>query len=249
MRLMLLCLSTWLFAGACTCERTRTEIPRLEIPFASEPPIIDGSLDDAIWASAAHTERFVDTMSGAPAEPEARAHLAYDEEALYVAFEVRDPLLRSSFEGHDAHLWEQDAVELMIDPDGDGLRYVELQVSPTNVVFDTWFDSRRAPAPFGHIAWSSRLRSAVRTRGTPNDEEADDGYMVEIAIPFESLAPMGGSAPRGDNEWRVALYVLDALAEEQRGVGWSPPMVGDFHVPERFGRLAFTGTGSTQPTH
>lgn len=239
MRLTLLSCAIWAFATACTCERARTDIPRLEVPFTSEPPVIDGVLSDPIWTRAGHTERFVDTMSGAPANLEVRAHLAYDAEALYVAFEVRDTLLRSSFEGHDAHLWEQDAVELMIDPDGDGLRYVELQVSPTNLVFDTWFDSRRAPAPFGHIAWNSQLRSAVRTRGTPNDDEADDGYTVEIAVPFASLAPMGGSAPRSGTEWRLALYVLDALAEGQRGVGWSPPLVGDFHVPERFAHLRF----------
>jgi hypothetical protein len=144
-------------------------------------------------------------------------------------------------------LWEQDAVELMIDPDGDGFRYVELQVSPTNLVFDTWFDSRRAPAPFGHITWSSNLRSAVETRGTPNDDGEDDGYVVEIAIPFSALATMNGNTPQAGNEWRVALYVLDALPNGQRGVGWSPPMIGDFHVPDRFGRPVFMGRQDPVP--
>lgn len=228
--------------GACSCEPPpRTEIPRLRVPRASVPPVLDGRLDDAVWADAATTERFVDTMSGTHAAPEARAWLAYDDEALYVAFEVDDVLLRSDFEGHDAHLWEQDAVELMIDPDGDGRSYVELQVSPTNLVFDTWFDSSRAPQPFGHVGWSSGLRSAVEARGTPNDDDEDRGYVAEIAIPWSAFASIGTPAarPSSGDEWRVALYVLDAGAAGQAGVGWSPPLIGDFHVPDRFGRLAF----------
>lgn len=208
---------------------------------AAEAPVIDGRLDDAVWAHAARTERFVDTMSGAQASPEASARMAWDDEALYVAFEVADELLRSRFEGHDAHLWEEDAVELMIDPDGDGRSYVELQVSPTNLVFDTWFDARRVPQPFGHVRWSSELRSAVSTSGTPNDDEADEGWIAEIAIPWRTLGSIGVPAgtPRSGETWRVALYVLDARERGQAGVGWSPPMIGDFHVPDRFGRVVF----------
>ncbi|MDQ3031161.1 MAG: carbohydrate-binding family 9-like protein [Myxococcota bacterium] len=238
-----LCVAGLMLSSACTCEPPpRTEIPRASVPRASAPPTIDGRLDDDAWASAATTDRFVDTLSGAHAPPEVRARLTYDDNALYVAFEVADELLRSDFEGHDAHLWEQDAVELMIDPDGDGRSYVELQVSPTNLVFDTWFDTRRAPQPFGHVGWSSGLRSAVDARGgTANDDEADRGYVAEIAIPWSAFASIGTPAarPAPGDEWRVALYVLDADTGGQRGVGWSPPLIGDFHVPDRFGRLVF----------
>ena len=228
--------------AGCTCgaPAPRTEIPTLRAPRASAPPVIDGQLDDPMWSQAARTERFVRTMSGAPGEPEASARVAWDDDALYVAFEVADPLLRSRFDGHDAHLWEEDVVELMIDPDGDGRRYGELQVSPTNHVFDTWFSARRAPAPFGHVAWSSSLRSAVSTEGRVNDGAADRGWIAEIAIPWAGLEPLGvRSAPTPGDTWRVALYVLDAREEGQLGVGWSPPLVGDFHVPERFGRVVF----------
>jgi hypothetical protein len=178
-------------------------------------------------------------MDGSHASPGATARLAWDDEALYVAFEVQDTWLRSGFSGHDARLWEEDAVELMIDPDGDGRRYAELQVSPTGLVFDTWFDARRVPQPFGHVEWSSGLRAAVTTQGTPNDGAPDAGYVVEMAIPWTAFEVLGAARPRPGDEWRVALYVLDARERGQAGVGWSPPLVGDFHVPERFGRLVF----------
>ncbi|UJR81673.1 carbohydrate-binding family 9-like protein [Sandaracinus amylolyticus] len=242
MRARELLISVALLSG-CTCATPppRTEIPTLRVPRASAPPTLDGRLDDAIWRDAARTERFVDTMDGSHAQPEVTARMAWDDDALYVAFEVADELLRCDLEGHDAHLWEQDAVELMIDPDGDGRSYAELQVSPTNLVFDTWFDARRVPQPFGRVAWSSELRSAVSTEGTPNDDAADEGWTAEIAIPWSAFERLGtpASRPSRGDTWRIALYVLDVRAQGQLGVGWSPPLIGDFHVPERFGRVTF----------
>ncbi|MEM9189258.1 MAG: carbohydrate-binding family 9-like protein [Myxococcota bacterium] len=229
------------FVG-CQCEpEPRTAIPTLTVKRAETAIEIDGRLDEVVWRDANRTERFVNTMNGAYAEPSAAARMAWDDDHLYVAFEVDDRDLRCSFENHDDHLWEQDAVELMIDPDGDGENYFEIQVSPTELVFDTRFDSRRQPQPFGHLNWQSNLRAAVVAQGEANDDAVDGGYVAEIAIPFSSFAVGATPAepPGPDTTWRIALYVLDAVEGGQRGVGWSPPLVGDYHVPDRFGRVTF----------
>src|SRR5690606_23601973 len=113
--------------AGCTCEEPRTDLPAYHAPRATAAPVLDGALDDAIWAEAPRTERFVNTMNGAPADPEAAARLAWDDAYLYVAFEVDDPFIRAEGEGHDPRLWEQDTVELMLDPGGDGQDYYELQ--------------------------------------------------------------------------------------------------------------------------
>ncbi|MFN7697996.1 MAG: carbohydrate-binding family 9-like protein [Deltaproteobacteria bacterium] len=226
--------------ASCTCgEPPRTAIPELRIHRAPRPPRIDGDLSE--WGEAARTEVFVDTMDGSHGDLAPTARVMWDERALYLAFEVADPFLRSAGAQQDAHLWEEDCVELMFDPDGDEERYLELQVSPRNVVFDTWFDTYRAPRPFGHVGWSSGLESAVRVRGQVGDQAADEGYDVEIAIPWRAFSVAGrdGTPPREGETFRAQLYVLDAREEGQWGVGWSAPMVGDFHVPARFGRLVF----------
>jgi hypothetical protein len=205
-------------------------------------PLLDGRIDEPFWDRAAETELFVDTLTGEAAAPGARARIAWNDEALWIAFDVEDDFLRSTFAGRDAHLWEQDAVEVMIDPDGDGRSYLELQVSPAHLVFDTWFDRPRVPQPFGHVDFDVELYCGVHVRGTVNDERTDQGYSVEIGIPWASFPPIGRGAwkPAPGATWRIALYVLDARPDgSQRGVGWSPPMVGDFHVPDRFGRVVF----------
>ena len=228
-----------LCAAGCTCGAPpRTEIPTYDAPRARGPLVIDGVLDEATWEHAPRMERFVHTMSGAQAEPASRARLSWDGDALYVAFEVEDDFLRCDLEGHDPHLWEQDTVEIMVDPDGDGRNYFEMQLSPTDQVFDTRYASRRVPGPFGVTSWDSGLRGRCVVRGAVNDDADDEGYTAELAIPWSAFT--GHAPPRAGETWRVALYVLDVRRDGWRGVGWSPPLVGDFHVPERFGRVRFT---------
>ncbi len=233
-----------LYAAGCTCQapgETRTEIPVYHAVRASAPPTLDGVLDDPVWQRAAVTEPFVRTMTGEPGDPHTTARVAWDDDAIYVAFEVADEYLRSDLSGHDPHLWEQDTVEIMADPDGDGRNYFELQLSPTEQVFDTRYDSRRQPQPFGHVDWDSGLRGATTVNGRVNDDEDDEGYVAELAIPWSAFqhGPTPADRPSAGDEWRVALYVLDVRANGQAGVGWSPPLVGDFHVPDRFGRIIF----------
>jgi hypothetical protein len=211
---------------------------------------VDGKLDEPAWAEAAATPRFVNTMTGGSAEPEATAKVLWDDTSLYVAFEVKDVLLKSSFENRDDHLWEQDCVEVMIDPAGDGRNYFELQVAPTGKTFETRYDTRRQPQPFGHVDWNPEIRAAVERRGTANDEAADEGYTVELAIPWAALVgPEGepGVKPEANTAWRVNFFVMDAQAEGQRAVGWAPPRVGDFHALDRFGDLRFVDPAAPPP--
>ena len=239
------------------------EPPRLIARRLSAPLVIDGKIDDAEWAATQPSEGFVQTMTGAKGAFAAHVRVAYDAQNLYCAFDVADDYLKSTFTQPDDHLWEQDAVEIMLDPDGDGRNYFEIQASTGGVVFDTRYDTRRRPPPFGEIAWSSHALAKLALDGTPNDDEADRGYTVEMAIPWSAFDAGGTPAdPPGPGEqWRMNFFVMDAREHGQRAVGWSPPMIGDFHTLNRFGRVVFpqaavvrampaagTAPGATQAT-
>lgn len=217
------------------------ELPRLIARRLTAPLVLDGKLDEADWAASQSTGPFVQTMTGAPGAFPAEARVVYDAQALYLGYQVSDEFLKTSFKNPDDHLWEQDTVEVMLDPDGDQLNYFEIQVSPAGVVFDTRYDSRRKPPPFGHLDWASNTRAKVVTSGKLNDDEADHGYTVEMAIPWSAFA--AGSTPAAPPaegaEWRVNFFVMDARPSGQRAVGWSAPLIGDFHTLDRFGRVIF----------
>ena len=236
-------------ASADTAPRPPA-VPVLQAPKTATPPTIDGKLDDEVWKAARPTRRFVNTLHGTLAEPKATARVAWDEANLYVAFEVADDFLVSDFTEHDQHLWKKDAVEIMLDPDGDGRNYFEIQVSPRGVVFDTRYDTRRQPRPFGHVDWNSQAKAAVAVDGKVGDGAADKGYTVEIAIPWTAfqVGEPPAERPRPNLAWRINFYVMDSRRDGgQRAVGWSPPRVGDFHVPARFGRVVFRDPSAPQP--
>jgi hypothetical protein len=237
------------------------ELPRLIARRAAGPIDIDGKLDEDDWKQTESSLPFVQTMTGNKGAFVATARVLYDATNLYVGYEVSDEYLKCTFSKNDDHLWEQDAVELMVDPDGDGKNYFEIQVSPTDLVFDTRYDSRRLPRPFGDMAWSSQAKAKVELHGKVNDDDADQGYGVELAIPWTAFAVVapalrGGATGAGSTPatppaagavWRMNFFVMDALEKGQRAVGWSPPLIGDFHTLDRFGRVVFPQAASGAP--
>jgi hypothetical protein len=224
-------------------------IPSLESMFTAAAPKLDGVLDEAAWNSAPKTAALVNTMTGRSAEFEATVKSVWDNEAIYFAWEVEDDLLKARSTQHDEHLWKEDCVEIMVDPDGDGRNYFELQVSPRGVTFETRYDSRRVPKPYGHVDWESGITAAAVAHGKVDDFDKDEGYTVEIRIPWTGFAHGDPPAtpPTTGSEWRVNFYAMDEREKGQRSAGWSATLEPDFHVPARFGRLNFKGGPAAAP--
>ncbi|HYP87735.1 MAG TPA: carbohydrate-binding family 9-like protein [Polyangiaceae bacterium] len=227
---------------------TPANVPNLWVPRRRGEIVIDGKLDDAGWQRSASTGSFVNVANGEASSADevgANAKLTYDDQALYLGFEVFDEDLRGGFDPaqSDPHLWTKDTVEIMIDPDGDGdnLDYYEIQVGPQNLVFDSQFDAYNAPhgepdGPFGHQEWSAKLSSAVTLRGSLDDAREDEGYVVELSIPWSSFGKAKRVPPAIDDVWRMNFYAM----QNNGGSAWSPILgQGNFHKASRFGRVHF----------
>jgi len=214
---------------------------------------LDGKLSEYAWDGAADTTLFVNVATGKPA-PESpvqgSAKLIWDETALYLGVTVKDQNLVGGFDKKqkDPHLWTKDCIEIMVDPDGDGDNkdYYEIQVNPQNLVFDSYFEDYNKPrkepdGPFGHEDWSSKLESAVQLQGTlDNPKDKDEGYVVEIKLPWSSFDKAKKVPPAPGTSWRLNLYAM----KENNGVAWSPILgQGNFHKASRFGRIQWV----TQP--
>jgi hypothetical protein len=211
---------------------------------------IDGNLDEPVWQSTESTRPFVHPGNGHPLPEGATlggsARLRYDAEYLYVALIARDIDIRGGFDKHaiDPHLWTRDTVELMLDPEGDGDNqdYYEIQVNPQGLVFDSAFDDYNQPrvlpdGPFGHQEWRSEITVAVQLKGTLDDStDRDEGYLVELRLPFRSLSKLKQRKIAPSVIWRANFYVM----QDNGGVSWSPILgQGNFHKASRFGRLRF----------
>jgi len=214
-------------------------------------PKLDGKLDDAVWAQTPSTGPFTNTMTGAPSEQKTEAKLLWDAKFLYVAFDNQDSDVWSNLTKRDDKLWTQEADELMIDADGNGKTYVELQFAPNGNVFDTYLPSYRKyedtldpkKKPY---SWNSKLVAKVAVDGTLNKrEDKDKGWTVEIAIPLEDVKGLDKDSavkvpPGVGDTWRFNMFRMDMpQGKPQQASGWSPPMLGDFHALDKFGELVF----------
>jgi hypothetical protein len=213
------------------------------------PPKIDGKLDDVAWKDAPDTEVFVNTMSGAPVAQRTTAKMVYDDKNLYIAFNNADTDVWAELTKHDDKLWTQEADEVMIDADGDGKTYIELQIAPNGTTFDSYLPEYRK----NQNDWESGMKSAVKVDGTLNKrDDVDKGWTAEIALPLEAVKGRAEKGPQippkpGDL-WRINLYRMDTpKGQAQVGSGWSPPLVGDFHKLDMFGELVFGDEKGVSP--
>ena len=217
----------------------------------TKAPKIDGKLDEAVWASAPATGPFVNTLNGTPVPQKTEAKLLWDKKFLYIGIENEDSDVWAKLDKRDDKLWTEEADEIMIDADGNGRTYIELQVAPNGNLFDTYLPERRKyedtinpkMKPF---AWNSKTVAKVRVDGTLNKrEDQDKGWTAEIAIPLEDVKGMDDKStltlpPALGTVWRINMYRMDVpQGKPQQAAGWSPPLVGDFHVLDRFGELVF----------
>jgi hypothetical protein len=226
----------------------------------SKPPKIDGKLDDAAWAEAPSTGPFVNTLTGAAASIQTQAKLLWDKKNLYVAFDNVDDDVWTDLTKRDDKLWTEEADEVMIDADGNGRTYIELQVAPNGNIFDTYLPTVRhyedsVDPQLKPFSWNSKLVAKVHVDGTLNKrDDADKGWTAELALPLEDVKGLDASStvrlpPQPGDVWRINMYRMDQpKGKPQQAAGWSPPMVGDFHALSRFGELVFADAdGKTAP--
>jgi len=93
------------------------------------------------------------------------------------------------------------------------------------------------------LSWDSGLISAVKVQGTIDDSsDKDQGWTVEMRIPFDHLASVPHLPPRPGDRWRFNLYRLDLPDRKNaQGQALSPLFIGDFHALDRFAWLIFDG--------
>lgn len=227
---------------------------KLPLAIASKLPAgstitVDGKLDDAAWQPLKWTPYWTAPDGSKRPAPRTRAKFTWDDQYLYVGVHSVDDDVWGTLTERDSNTWEQEVIELFIDADNDRKDYLELQVTPANVVFDAKFARHRSDLKVAR-AWNMPgLKTGAHVEGTLNErDDVDSGWSVEIAVPF-AATPGSRTPPAHGALWRVNLFRWDApKAGRQQAAAFSPPIVGDFHALNRFGRLRFVDPAKVAPT-
>ena len=197
--------------------------------------------DEAAWASVA-------PIVWGPAAYSTRFRATWSHEGLLLRFDATDPSPWHTMTRRDEHIWDEEVVEIFIDPDRSGHDYYELEVNPVNVVCDLrmiapWPDKK------GDIDWNLE---GLETRVHPLGGSAGGttGWTVTAFLPWKGLRalPSAGHValpPKPGDAWRFNVFRIKRPGgpknPEKDAVfaAWSPPSVQSFHDAGAFRDLVF----------
>jgi hypothetical protein len=215
-------------------------IPRVEVKRAPSALVIDGRLDEAAW-KAARPIAFVfpwDKQTGARQPTTAR--LLWDDRALYVGYDCEDADVVAHHARHDDPTYEDDAVEIFINPDPRQSFYYGLEMNARGVLYDYFFAFPRPLIKRFDLAGAA---VAAHVRGTLNQTgDKDRGWSLEVSIPWENFVELARKTPPAAGAvWTANLNRWDGTAPARRLSQWSDSghEAPNPHRPERFGEIVF----------
>ena len=204
---------------------------------------ISGKVDDPLWATA-ETARLNNPCNGEPGNFKSTAKLLYNDRYLYIAFECEDDYAWGTHTERDAPIWKQECVEVFICPSGIIRQYYEINVSPRNVVYDSFvLNGSAADGPRNMISFEAYNTPGMVTKVHIDGElgvKGAKGWSAEYAIPHSALIGNMHLTPQSGDEWRLNLYRIDSYEEGKLDLySWAEVEIRDFHRPWMFGTLIF----------
>lgn len=174
------------------------------VPQVAKGPIIDGNLSEIVWQSAAVLSPFQNPDGTDVPSNSTETFLMWDAENFYVGVKayVSDAFLPYiSQTQHDSPIWEDECIEILIDPNPKTDVYYHLVVNPISAYFDQRVNRSGAPsfqfAPHdvqvtlnrktmqttfnADSAWNSEAKVASQISTT--------FWSFEIAVPRKTLEP------------------------------------------------------------
>ena len=188
------------------------------------------SLDalNEVWANCTRIS-LLENLSGRPPQWGTEVRLGWSGDVLHGLYLCQDPDPWATKTARGDALWEEEVVEVFLDPFRDSLSYFEIEINPLNTVTDlfirrTWTGLKK------DFRWN--CEGLVTACGT-----LAYGWVAAFQIPFDSL---GDCHPTRSPVWRVNFSRIDRPKGQVPELSaWSPTLIKSFHLPGRFGLLRF----------
>lgn len=155
------------------------ELPVIHVTPTDKPVKVDGNLDDEIWQKPPVEKEFIiySPKYGDILPYKTAVWISYDSKNLYFAMKCYDPepdKIKTSVTKRD-NMWADDWIGLSLDTMGDGQSFYELFVNPSGIQGDML--STRSSGEDSAPDWVWKSAGKI----------TEEGYQVEIKLPFKSI--------------------------------------------------------------
>ncbi len=221
-RVLLICALPFLLAASSATDQG--ERPIFEAIETSQPPILDGRLDDACWQIAPALTNFTQVLpvEGAPPSERTELRAVFTADHLYLAvrcFDSEPDKILATQMRRDAEFDSDDAVSVAFDTfarERDGYLFA---VNPVGARRDALFGKFSGENEDWDTVWDARARVDSQ------------GWTVEIVLPFKSFS----FDPRIE-AWRWNIERV--IRRKQETVRWTAlSRAKEFTALEDFGEL------------
>jgi len=206
----------------------------LEAVRISDPIVIDGRLDEPVWARAPVARDFVqqEPIEGAVSTERSEVRVLYDADALYVGGTLYDSDPRGGIVNElkrDFATYDGDTAGVILDTFNKQLENSNFLTNPAGAQRDSqnYDDGRESNANWDAVWWVKTARF-------------DGGWTMEMKIPFKALR----FRKQEEQVWGINL--LRVIRRKNERTWWSPqPRQFRSFKPSYAGRL--TGLGGISP--
>jgi len=231
--------------GSEMADMNDLNIPKYICKKISSDLNLSGKLDDPNWGKA-EPIKLVDAIHGGEGKFRTEVRALYDDKYLYVGFFCEDDYIWGTETERDGEIWNEECVEVFLNPANVKHQYYELNVSPKNIIFDTVvLNNRTIEKPFeqfiGFPQWNAEtMKTAVHVDGELDKPSAGKSWTAEYAIPFDILFGAPNIPPKSGDIWRAGFFRNDSPKAEQREhYAWVKTEREAFHLPWLFGCFEF----------
>ncbi len=156
-------------------------------------PVIDGQLNDPIWSQAVMFGDFLETNPGdniAPKHP-TEVMMGYDAKNLYIAFRVKQDRdkVRATVARRD-NIFNDDYIGVYLDTFNDQRQAYTIFFNPLGIQADGVFTEGRGE--------DYNVDLVMESKGVLTE----NGYTIEVAIPFKSLRYEAGK----NKQWGIHIF-------------------------------------------
>lgn len=160
---------------------------------------------------------------------------------LFIRFNCISNALNAKLTQPGSPVWEEEAVEVFLQPPETSNIYYEIDLNPLNTLTQLRIYNNGEPGAKrvyrGDDRWRcSGLKTRVLIDGKLNSRGQCKSWVAELAIPLNQLSMLRAELP---TSLRANFFRVDASGDQFCYQAWQPAGEVDFHRMEHFSRLLF----------